>query len=153
MLTIFQKFQKYGGLVLTRRPYSYRNAVKFWLTIIIFVAGSDGLIFWRFPHLVQSTAYQMAFEILPIWVWSLLLLATTSLAGAGLLLEGKRIGSFAVTMSFVMHAAICAVFGLSIFALTLDGLWPALSGASKWWMFFVIPVKILSSGAAIEDTD
>ena len=153
MKSTFFALKRYSAELIADRPYSYRNTVKFWLTIIIFVAGSDGVVFWKYPDLVENSAYELAFRIMPVWAWALVMLATASLAGAGLVMEGKRIGSLAVTWSFVMHAATCAVFGLSILALTLDGTLSALTGASKWWVFFVVPVKILSSGAAIEGDD
>lgn len=76
--------------------------------------------------------------------WGLVMLTTCIAAAYAIVLDGRTKGSLtAARLAFVLHGTICGTFGLSIFVLTLNGTVSAISGATKWWMFFAVAARFL----------
>ena len=127
-----------------RPPGRLRSGPRFWLYAVAGIVGVDGLVFTLLPHLVQSGAYAWATGIMgPVW-WGLTMLATSATASFALWDDGRYpIGGVAARVALVLSGLIGGTFGLSIFVLTLNGTTSAITGASKWWVFFLIATRFL----------
>jgi len=119
-----------------------RPAARTWLTWLGSTKLLVGFIFIAYPALLQSSAYAMAAAIAPFWVWGIY-----SMVGGGIciyarLTENRSVGAVGMGMSMWMQF----MFGLSIFALTLQGVSSALTGSIQWWSSAVISLWFLRKG-------
>lgn len=105
---------------------------KTWLGVVTTLSTVDGAIWFAFPNLVQSPAYQLAYDVAPVWVWGLLMSAAGMAGWWALWKDGHRWAPEAARFSIAAYGLVTAVVGISIFALTFAGSTSALTGASKW---------------------
>lgn len=119
-------------------------SAKAWLTAIAGLATVDGAIWLLVPGFAKSTAYDLVIELAPQPVWGWAMTISGSLASVALWQDGKRLAAEAARAAMAIYALVCFVVGLSIAALTLDGVQSALTGASKWWAISIVCVLYLA---------
>ena len=115
--------------------------LRFWMWVVVVVAGSDGFVWVTHPDLVQSPAYRVAKAVIPGVAIGWLFVVAAATAAVSLIIYERA--PYLVTVSLVIHGFVCGLVGLSIFALSLNGTTSAITGASKWWVFFVVALQML----------
>ena len=138
-----------------RNPGRLRPGPRFWLLVIATMAGLDGLTFALTPHLVSSGAYAWANNLpgMTATRWGIFMLLTSVVAMFALWDDGRfKVGDIAARVAMVMHGIVGGLFGLSIFVLTLEGSSSAITGATKWWVLFIIPLRFLRYHDLFEST-
>lgn len=108
------------------------------------LAASDGIIFLVTPGLAATGAYSWAGQIFPTAVWGSLFACSALTGGVALTTEGR--GSpwpvHLARLALLLYGLCTLAFGLSIFLLTLNGVSSALTGATKWWLPFLLSARI-----------
>lgn len=126
---------------LKRGDY-FPSGMRWWLLVVAVVQVITGVCMLVFPELLKSQAYDVAFDMLPIYVWGWLALLVGVAAEVARLVRSWVLAVFALGV-FMWSQFI---FGLSIFALTWQGVDSAIVGSVQWWMSAVVSAWFISRG-------
>lgn len=117
-------------------------STRAWLLWLSVSKGAMAFFCLTHPHLLQSTAYAWAEALLPFWVWGLLFAFSAVCSG-----WGRRHDHEVASWIGIGSAAVLSfVFGLSIFALTFQGIESAIVGSIAWWTTSAVSYWILHRG-------
>lgn len=119
---------------------------KFWLQCVAVLSGIDAAIWLMTPDFVTSSAYDFARSVMDQRGWGIAYLIAWLAASVGLIdWFSDKVQQRAAIVAFVVYGAAVSNIGLSIAVLTLSGAESALTGATKWWLPFVVSARLMSS--------
>lgn len=129
---------------------SLMPVVRFWLACVIFLAATDAwAIFAHREAVTDSVPYAWAFDVLPGWVfaWGWTFAAVAAWVSLALDRRGRIMAATTLARaSLIVHAFLGSLIGLAILQLALDGVPTSIMGTSKWWLTFIVPVRLLRMG-------
>lgn len=136
---------------LTKPRVWLSGPAKIWTVVVSVMASIDGLVWLAFPGSVQNAAYQLAFDVAPVWCWGVAMSGAGGAASLAIWYDGRSWAPEAARLAIALYLVVCFVVGLSIFALTLSGSASALTGSAKWWAVTVTSLAVLAGPGLVSD--
>ena len=120
------------------------DGAKTWLTWLAVTMQINAIIWFAFPRYVSSDLYDIAEVLAPFWVWGIF----SCFGGLVCLYARVKEARVVAVLGMSMSMWTQFIFGLSILAVSLQGLEVAVTGTIQWWASAFISLWFLRRGVS-----